>query len=78
VEQLKALGAEVGTEDRAPGDVGRRPREACDEPGSHRLADAHHHDRNRVRCLLGYLGRRRSVRHDEINVPLNEISRELR
>src|SRR5262249_40255322 len=55
LEQFESLGAE-GSHGRHPSDIASGAREACDEPGPHRVAKWKHDDWDRASCVLRGLG----------------------
>jgi hypothetical protein len=76
LEQLEALGADVGPEDGVPSDVAAGPRETRDEASFNRIADAHHDDGDCCCRVLGRLGRGRPIRHNDVDASLDEVLRE--
>ena len=61
-----------------PGDIPSRPGQAGYEAGENGVATRRHHDGNRFRDVLGPQCRRRSPRHDDVNLEPHQLGREVR
>ena len=62
---------------RGSGDIAARPSQACDQPGTDRIARVHHHDRDRAgRLSRGTAGGHR-WRNDDIDLARRKLTREL-
>jgi hypothetical protein len=77
-EKIKPLRAQIHGNVSEPREVRPRPGEAGDESSPNRIADGHHDDGDRCRCLLGRTGCRRSPRHNDVNLETDQIHREVR
>jgi hypothetical protein len=78
VQELEALGAELGLENGHSGDISAGPSEVRDVAGLDGVRVADEHDRNRgCRCLQGP-GEQRAPRHDHIRLELDQLRRQLR
>jgi hypothetical protein len=76
LEELELFADQVGHQQRRPGHVSARLREARHKPGAHWIGDRSHHDRNTRRCASRRAGCIRSKRDDDINLLLDELRRE--
>jgi hypothetical protein len=62
---------------REPREVPARPREARDEPQSHRIANARHNDGQLRGRVLGSPGGQRIAHHDDIDLQPDELGRQV-
>src|SRR4029450_13373162 len=71
-----ARGAEGGIHARQPGAIATGTREACDEPGPHRVAKWKHDYWDRAGCVLHGFGGWRRGDNDDIRLECEGVGRE--
>jgi hypothetical protein len=76
-EQFESLRPQFNPHHAQPRHVATRPPEAGDQPAAHRIPNGHH-DRNRLRGILGGPRRWRIVYDDEVHLETDELGGEGR
>ena len=77
MEKRQAFLTEFRGDHRKPGNVSTRASQARGEPLSHGVAASQHHDRDRLRHLLGGDRRAAGISDDEVHLATDEISRQI-